>query len=78
MSAVPTEGSQRKVLAVMAVLGSMGDTCGVKISDQGEAKGKRRKQMEEETTTLQTHLLYETMPLYRVTLPPLYRHSQGA
>ena len=77
MSAVPTEGSQRKAFAVMAV-GSMGDTCSVKISDQGKAKGKRRKQMEEETTTLQTHLLYETMPLYRVTLPPLYRHSQGA
>jgi hypothetical protein len=62
----------------MVVLGLMGDTCGVKISDQGKAKGERRKQMEEETTTLQTHLLYETMPLYRATLPPLCRHSQFA
>ncbi len=42
VSAVPTEGSQRKAFVVMAVLGSMGDTCGVKISDQGEEKGKRR------------------------------------
>jgi hypothetical protein len=63
VSAVPTEGSQRKAFAVMAVLGSMGDTCGVKISDQGEAKGERRKRIEEETTTLQTHLLYETKAL---------------
>jgi hypothetical protein len=42
----------------MAV-GLMGDTCSVKISDQGE----RMKRMEEETTTLQTHLLYEKKAL---------------
>ena len=46
----------------MAV-GSMGDTCSVKISDQGEAKGERRKQMEEKTPTPQTHLFYETKAL---------------
>ena len=63
VSAVPMQGSQRKAFAVMAVLGSTGDTCGVNISDQGETKGERRKRMEEETTTPQTHLFYETKAL---------------
>ncbi|KAL7520438.1 hypothetical protein ACHAWX_005165 [Stephanocyclus meneghinianus] len=68
VSAVPPPALQQKALTTMAVLGSMGDTIlngaeefGNSVVDGTSTKSKME---EEETTKLQTHLLFETMPLY--------------
>ena len=61
VSAVPTPSLQLKALTTMAVLGSIGDTIDDSHSEEDETLQK--KEMKEETE-IQTHLLFETMPLY--------------
>eukprot|EP00804_Cyclotella_cryptica_P007810 CCRYP_001400-RA/>CCRYP_001400-RA protein AED:0.01 eAED:0.01 QI:249/1/1/1/1/1/3/1581/2188 len=68
VSAVPPSTLQQKALMTMAVLGSMGDTI---LNDaDGPSKSavdgtsEKSKREVEDTTKLQTHLLFETMPLY--------------
>ena len=72
VSAAPTPELQQKALVTMAVLGSMGDTTTTVAivsredeNDDGSDSKKealRKKEMEE-TSKIQTHLLFETMPL---------------
>ena len=61
VSAVPTPDLQQKALTTMAVLGSIGDTIDSIHSEGDEAL--RTKEIKEETT-VQTQLLFATMPLY--------------
>ena len=60
VSAVPPPGLQRKALMVMAVMGSMGDTLS---SESGNDNSLDKKRIEEDTR-LQSHLLFQVMPLY--------------
>lgn len=68
VSAAPTPKLQQKALVTMAVLGSMGDTVScLREENNGDdtksRNGELQKREQEETTKLQTQLLYETMPL---------------
>ena len=64
VSAVPPPGLQRKALMLMAVMGSMGDTLSTDGMVEADNGGSLENKRVEEDTRLQSHLLFEVMPLY--------------